>query len=447
MLGPCSSGLSDWNTRHVTFYVIDCLTIRQDVLIGQVPAKFVLRNAMRPTGRAGASNRLILVVLGSLAAFAPFTIDTYLPAFPAISASLHIPAPSVQVTLAATTAGFAVGQMLAGPISDRIGRRVPLLAGCVIHLLASFAVVLSTDLAQLTLARAIQGFGGASAAVIALAVARDLFTGHALTRGLAFIALVSGMAPLVAPVVGSQLLRFGNWRVVFVFLGVYAVIVFIVALAVMPETLPRGAEPKHRPQSERYRVLLGSPAFLKVMLLGATRYTALFAFLQVSPFLFERELGLSPQTFGVVFAASTVGMLVGVQLSARLVRRVSSQRLLALSLSLIALSGGAFAASAFLKWTAIPVLACAILFMLGCGLGLPMIQTLGLMNHPNEAGTAAALIGAASFGAPALLSPVFAGLARAVPSGGLELAIVFGVTSAVGAGIVLSVSSSQCEQP
>lgn len=352
-----------------------------------------------------------MVVLGALTAFAPFTIDTYLPSFPALVIAFRAPEWAIQVTLAGTMIGFAIGQLVVGPWSDQVGRKLPLLVSCGIHVGASILIACAQDLPQLVGGRLLQGFGAAASAVVALAIARDLFGGILLVRALSRIALVSGLAPLIAPVLGSQLLIVGDWRGIFVFLACYAVIMLVFSQVVLPESLPLATrlERTSTTTRARYAKLLRDPSFVGLMIMSGLRFTALFAFLQASPFLLQDEYGLDAQQFGVAFAIITLGMMAGVQSSSRLAHRIGPVRVLVISLSILTAVGTAIAVLGGLPVGVGWMIVLFVLFMLGCGLGLPMIQSLALRDHPEEAGTAAALIGASSFGASALLAPALSG--------------------------------------
>jgi len=162
-----------------------------------------------------------VIVLGALTALGPFTIDLYLPAFPVLQRELHVTPALVQLTLTATTIGFGVGQLLVGPWSDKVGRRVPLIVASSVHVVASLGAALAPDILWLGGFRVLQGMGAAAGGVVAMALVRDLFGGLPLVRMLSRLSLVSGLAPVVAPVIGSQLLRFVDWRGIFVFLTAY----------------------------------------------------------------------------------------------------------------------------------------------------------------------------------------------------------------------------------
>ena len=173
---------------------------------------------------------LYILLLGALTALGPFTIDLYLPAFPALEASLGVSEAQVQLTLAGTTIGFALGQLMVGPFSDKFGRRLPLILATAVHIAASVGAALSTDIATLGLFRVLMGVGAAGGGVVAMAMVRDLFSGYAMVKMFSRMALVNGLAPILAPVIGSQLLLVMPWPGIFVFLACYGALV-IVAVA------------------------------------------------------------------------------------------------------------------------------------------------------------------------------------------------------------------------
>ena len=179
-----------------------------------------------------------ILILGALSALGPFTIDLYLPAFPTVAAELHASDAAIQITLTATLIGFALGQLIVGPLADAFGRRKPLLIATGVHVLASFAVAFAPTVELVTVGRVFQGIGAAGSGVVAMAIVRDLFSGQRLIRMLSRLALVWGLAPVLAPVIGSQLLRVIDWRGVFVVLAGYGLVMVIVSAFFMIETLP-----------------------------------------------------------------------------------------------------------------------------------------------------------------------------------------------------------------
>jgi DHA1 family bicyclomycin/chloramphenicol resistance-like MFS transporter len=367
-----------------------------------------------------------ILVLGALTALGPFTIDLYLPAFPKIEADLAVSTAAIQLTLTATTIGFAFGQLLVGPWSDRVGRRLPLILATTVHILASLGVALAPDLAWLLAFRVLQGFGAAAGAVVAMATVRDLFGGYPLVRMLSRLALVNGLAPIAAPVIGSQLLLLMPWRGLFLVLAGYGVLVVVAASLFIIETLPpaRRVEPGHATLGQRYRVLFADRVFVGVAIIGGMSFSGLFAYLSASPFLFQDVYGLDPQGYGLLFAANSIGIVAGVQISARLAKRIPPQWIL--SVSTLVLLAAAIAiivldlAGAGFFGTVIPLW----FFITACGFGLPMVQALALANHGKEAGTAASVLGAMNFGLAGLLSPIVGlfGIANAVPMGAVMAA-------------------------
>jgi DHA1 family bicyclomycin/chloramphenicol resistance-like MFS transporter len=367
-----------------------------------------------------------ILVLGALTALGPFTIDLYLPAFPKIEADLAVSTAAIQLTLTATTLGFAFGQLLVGPWSDRVGRRLPLILATTVHILASLGVALAPDLTWLLAFRVLQGFGAAAGAVVAMATVRDLFGGYPLVRMLSRLALVNGLAPIAAPVIGSQLLLLMPWRGLFFVLAGYGVLVVVAASLFIIETLPpaRRVEPGHATLGQRYRVLFTDRVFVGVAIIGGMSFSGLFAYLSASPFLFQDVYGLDPQGYGLLFAANSIGIVAGVQISARLAKRIPPQWIL--SVSTVVLFAAAIAiivldlAGAGFFGTVIPLW----FFITACGFGFPMVQALALANHGKEAGTAASVLGAMNFGLAGLLSPIVGlfGIANAVPMGAVMAA-------------------------
>ena len=166
-------------------------------------------------------------------------MDLYLPAFPALESSLNVSEAAIQLTLTGTTVGFALGQLVVGPLSDKFGRRLPLILATALHIAASFGAALSTDIVTLGVFRVLMGIGAAGGGVVAMAMVRDLFSGYAMVRMFSRMALVNGLAPILAPVIGSQLLLVMPWPGIFVFLACYGTAVILAAVVLVRETLPR----------------------------------------------------------------------------------------------------------------------------------------------------------------------------------------------------------------
>ena len=221
---------------------------------------------------------LYIVLLGALTALGPFTIDLYLPAFPVLESDFDTSAAAIQLTLTGTMIGFALGQLVVGPLSDKAGRRIPLIVVTALHVLASVAAALAPTLPLLSGARVLMGVGAAAGGVVAMAVVRDLFGGRRLVVMLSRLALVSGVAPVAAPLIGSWLLTLMPWRGIFVFLAVYGVIMLISTIVFIPETLPaaRRQDKGGATVLQRYRSVFSDRVFIGVLIIGGMTFSGLF---------------------------------------------------------------------------------------------------------------------------------------------------------------------------
>jgi DHA1 family bicyclomycin/chloramphenicol resistance-like MFS transporter len=370
---------------------------------------------------------LYILLLGALTALGPFTIDLYLPAFPALEASLGVSEAQVQLTLAGTTVGFAVGQLVVGPFSDRFGRRLPLILATALHIAASAGAALSSDIATLGVFRVLMGVGAAGGGVVAMAMVRDLFSGYAMVRMFSRMALVNGLAPILAPVIGSQLLLVMPWPGIFVFLAGYGTLVIIAALFLVRETLP----PDRRGQSgltagQRYKALFTDRIFVGLLLVGGMNFAGLFTYLSASPFLFQDVFGFSPQHYGLLFGINSLGIVAGVQTSSRLIRRVPPQWILACATAWMFLMSLLIVLFDQLGMGLWGVMVPLWFYILGTGFCFPCVQVLALAGHGDKAGTAASLLGAATFMMAGLISPVvgWLGIETATPMGAVQAACI-----------------------
>ena len=351
---------------------------------------------------------LYILLLGALTALGPFTIDLYLPAFPLLESDFQTTAAAIQLTLTGTMIGFAIGQLVVGPLSDKVGRRIPLITVTALHVVASVAAALAPDLILLGTARVFMGIGAAAGGVVAMAIVRDLFGGRRLVVMLSRLALVSGVAPVVAPLAGSALLAVMDWRGIFVVLATYGGVMLISGLFFIPETLPK--ERRHDRGSstvlQRYRSVFSDRVFVGVLIIGGMTFSGLFSYLSASSFLFQQTHGLDAQQYGLLFAANSIGLVIGVQTSSRLATRFGPQWVLAFSTVALLISGLAIIVTDQLGmglWgTVIPL----FLFMTSCGFTFPCVQVLALDRHGKAAGTAASVLGASNNGVAAIISPI-----------------------------------------
>ena len=386
--------------------------------------------SLPPRARAGW-----VVLLGSMAALGALTIDTYLPAFPALRDDLATSARLVQLTLTGTLVGVALGQLVVGPLSDALGRRGPLLIGLGIHLAASVGCALAPTVEVLGALRLLQGLGSAAASVTALAVVRDLFDGAGSSRLVGRLVLVIGVSPLLAPTLGGWLLAMTDWRGIFAALALVAVALLAVAAARLPETLPPA---RRRPAGLRgtaatYRRLLGDRATAGLVVTAGLTNSMIFSYVAGAPFVLQELYGLDAQQFALAFAAIGACFIAGTQVSAQLVTTVAPQRLLATGLV------GAMAAALALVVDAsthaaglygVVGLLCATTVFVG--MAIPNTPALVLERNGWAAGSAAALVGFAQFGLGAAVAPLVALV-------GLRGDLTLGVAVAVGAGAALVV--------
>ncbi|WP_227878665.1 multidrug effflux MFS transporter [Arthrobacter dokdonensis] len=350
---------------------------------------------------------IYVLVLGLLTALGPFTIDLYLPAFPVIGHELNVSAAAVQLTLTATTVGFAAGQLLVGPFSDKFGRRMPLILATTLHVAASVGAALSTDITMLGVFRVLQGIGAAGGGVVAMAMIRDLFGGYRLVRMFSYMALVNGMAPIFAPVIGSQLLGIMDWPGIFWFLAGYGALVVVAAFVFIVETLPLERRTSDGVRvADRYKAVFSDRIFVGTLFVGGLNFAALFTYLSASTFLFQTTYGFSPQEYGFLFAVNSLGVVAGVQTAARIMRHTGPQWVIAGATVAQVAAAAAMVVSDQLHLGLWGVIVPLWFFIAATGFMFPSVQVLGLARNGRQAGTAASLLGAATFGFAGMITPV-----------------------------------------
>ena len=385
----------------------------------------------------------MILVLGVMVALGPLTIDMYLPALPKIADDLAVSSSVIQLTLTGTLAGLALGQLIVGPLSDSLGRRRPLMAGIVLHIIASVVCMLAPNLVVLGLARVLQGIGAAAAMVVAIAVVGDLFADSAAATVMSRLMLVLGVAPVVAPSLGAAVLLHGSWHWVFTTLVVLAGLLLLVAVTALPETLP----PSHRrPLRVRgiaatYLELLRDKRFVILVLVAALGMSGLFAYIAGASFVLQGRYGLDQQAFALVFGAGAVALIGATQFNVVLLKRFSPQTITLWALAAAFLAGGVFVG---LSVAHVGGLAGFVLPVWGIlaamGLVIPNAPAVALSRHPDAAGTAAALLGAAQFGLGAAIAPVVGVLGNDEIA--LSVVMTAGVSIALMALLAVGVSAS-----
>lgn len=361
----------------------------------------------------------LIVFLGVMSAMAPLSTDMYLPALPTVQNDLGISASVAQMTLTMTLIGMAVGQIFLGPISDRYGRKVPLLIGMILFTIATAGCVLAENIWLFLLFRFLAGFAGSSGIVIARAIARDVCEGAELTRFFAILMMVNGLAPILAPVLGGQILLFTSWRGVFIVLVVVGILQ-AGATMVYKETLPLADRITNLGDSFRkFPQLLKDCYFLGHCLLQCFIFGAFFSYLAGSSFVFQNIYAVSPQMYSLIFGGIGVGLMLAGMLPARLAGRVPDVVLLKYSI-LVPLAGSIFLLGGFLAempiWYTVLVLFITVVPLSVIGAAS---FSLALSRQGKNAGSASALIGFFSMILGGCMMPVvgIAGDHTAVPMG------------------------------
>jgi DHA1 family bicyclomycin/chloramphenicol resistance-like MFS transporter len=339
-----------------------------------------------------------VLILGAAMALIPFTIDPFLPSFPAIAAYFGVETRLIQLSLTAVTVGFALGQLIIGPLSDAYGRRRPLLVVSSLFVISTVAVVFSPTAEVFILLRLLMGMSAAAATVIAQAVIRDLFSGMGQMKMLARTYLIQGAAPIVGPLVGSAASELAGWQAMFWIMALLGLVLLIGNQRYLIETLPIERRRASTPRGllRGYRNVLRDRIYVGLLLFAGFQISALFVYLNTVPFLYQETYGLSEGEFGLAFAMSATLSWLGVQVGSRLPKFFPAQWLLLLygfigvgvgvGLVLSSAAGEFWFAQGFFG-----------LLLFNFGSTLTSIQTIALLNHGEEAGTAAGLLGVSNF--------------------------------------------------
>jgi MFS transporter, DHA1 family, multidrug resistance protein len=382
-----------------------------------------------------ASRLRFIIILGALTALGPLSNDTYLPGLPNIARDLHTTASATQLSLTACLVGLGVGQLIAGPLSDGYGRRRPLMAGLVLYGVASVLCAVAPSIWLLIVLRLLQGIGGATGIVVAAAVVRDRHTGAAAAKYFSMLLLVTGLAPVLAPVLGGQLLRWTSWRGIFVALTIAGAVLLIAAAVGLPETLPKSQRQRGGmgAMMSIFGRLLSDRAFVGYVLAVGFGFGAMFAYIAGSPFVLQVIHHFSPQQYSAVFAVNAFGLVIAAQVSGRIVHRFGPRRLLGVGVTGSFVGGLLVLASVVLGGGGlVPLLVGLFLVVASVGFIMPNSMALALGKYGAVAGAAAAFVGLAQHLVGAAAAP-FAGVAGAGDA--LPMAIVITI---LGVGAFLS---------
>ena len=368
---------------------------------------------------------ILVVFLGMLTAITPLATDLYLPALPIMPGELNTTASNIQMTIGVMTFGVAFGQLFGGPISDTMGRKLPLIVGNLLCVISGIICAFAPSIEILLLGRFLQGLTGSVGVVIAKAIARDFASGQELTKLFALLMMVNGLAPVLAPLIGGQLLLFTTWRVIFVILAVFSAILLVGSL-LFRESLPKekritggvGEAVKN------YITLIKDKPFLGQTLIQLFAFGGFFAYISGSSFVYQNIFNLSAQEFSYLFGINSCGIVLASAISSRVSNVITAKQLLTFSLWQLTIGSLLFLIAMIFEWSLIPVT--TILFFTVCTVSLfgSASFSMAMTNYGKMAGSASAILGFASMFAAGIVSPL-------VGIGGDHTGVPMGITMLV----------------
>jgi len=353
---------------------------------------------------------LLIFILGSLAALAPFSIDMYLPSFAAIATDLHTSIGQVTLSLSSYFIGMAAGQLLYGPLLDKYGRKKPLYVGLTVYLLASFGCMIKGGTIDSLIAlRFIQAVGSCAAGVAAMAMVRDLFPVEENAKVFALLMLVVGASPMVAPTIGGYVTATLGWRAIFLILALLASVILAAVIFILPDTYKpnKSLSLKPRPILNNFRTVLLDPQFFTYAFTGSIAFSGLFAYVAGSPMIFMKVYMVSEQMYGWIFAGLSVGFIGSSQVNNLLMKKFRSEQIIPTALLTQVVIGILFIVCAANNWLNLFSFL-AMLFLMLCCVGIigPNANALSLAPFTQHAGSASSLMGAIQLGIGALASVV-----------------------------------------
>lgn len=324
----------------------------------------------------------------------PFALDPYLPAAPGIAEFFSAPDTQVQLTMSALTLGFAIGQLVAGPLSDSLGRKRPILIAAILYVVSATVVIFAPNILVFAIGRVLQGITGAAIQVVGNAIMRDLYSGYALMKMMSRVFLIQALSWFIGPLGGTLLMEFMDFRGVTAIIGAYGLIMLVVAMLFLPETLAKEHRGDHVGLIElfsRFRSVLRDRVYLGVVSIGMLNSIALFGYLSTMPFIYEQKFGFSGSEYGYFFVLNSLSAYVGVQVIAQIAKKVSLQWILTGILFVQIFTGLALALEAQMGASIVLVQATLMVLTFFVGGSFAPMGTLALTRHGEEAGTAAAL--------------------------------------------------------
>jgi DHA1 family bicyclomycin/chloramphenicol resistance-like MFS transporter len=383
----------------------------------------------------------LIITLGALSGFGPLCLDMYLPALPELPGDLQSTTAAAQLSLSACIIGLAVGQLITGPLSDRLGRRGPLLVGVTIFVIASVICALTTSMTLLICVRLVQGAAGAAGIVVGRAVVADMFAGKAAAAYFSAIATINGLAPILAPIIGGQVLRVGTWRTVFWVLAGIGAVLLVLSAVVIKETLPvdRRSSGGFPDTMRAFRALLRDRGYVGCVLAGSMVTAAMFGYISASPFVLQDGFGLSAQWFSLCFALNAIGIIIATQISRLLLNRTTSYVLLSWGVGQSLVGAILLTVTVLAQWGLVMVLVSLFVMVSAVGFALPHASAIAMDRHRRIAGSASALLGLTQFALGAVTAPLvgFGDQER-----GTAMAIVALIATLIGVAALLSARSA-----
>lgn len=348
------------------------------------------------------------IVLGSFAGIAPLSTDMYLPSLPRLAEDLQSSTSVAQLTLTASLFGMALGQLFLGPLSDQKGRRMPLVLSLMVYCISSILCAVAPSVWTLILLRFIQGVSGAGGMVISRAIVRDMYSGIELTKFFALLMLINGAAPIIAPVVGGQLLQFTTWRGVFVVLGILGVLMVAAAFFAVGETLSEENRIKGGVKNTLIALknLLTDRIFMGYVFTQGFVSAAMFAYISGSPFVIQNIFGVSPQWFSLIFAINGTGIIIASQTTGRLAGKVKESTMLKIGLGNALFGGSLLVIMLALDVGLIGVLPALFLVVSSVGIVGTTVFSLAMQSQGKNAGSASALLGLMPFVLGSITAPL-----------------------------------------
>lgn len=351
----------------------------------------------------------IILILGLLSAIGPFSIDMYLPGFPAIATDLHTSIEMVSYSLSSFFIGICIGQVLCGPLLDRFGRKMPLYAGLLLYILATVGCVFTKSVEVLIVLRFLQAMGGCVGMVAPRAIIRDLFHVDESAKIFSYLILILGVSPIIAPTAGSYIITHFGWHAIFILLTILSVLLLAAVVVWLPES--KQPDPSFslqpKPILDSFRIVLQQPQFFTYAVTGAISSAGLFAYLAGSPYVFMKLFGTTEQQYGGIFALIAAGLIASSQLNNWLLKMYSSQQIVKATLAIQTIAGLLLFAGTAVGWLNLTTTILLIFIYLSCqGFNFPNASALSMAPFNKHAGSASALMGGIQMGIGALASAV-----------------------------------------